>query len=400
MDLTVIVAGAGLGGLSLAHGLRAAGVPVRVLERDATAATRGQGYRLRIDHHGVDALRRCLPGELMELFHATANPPSPPRGLVFDHRLVQTAALGESLPAGDRRPSLVADRATLRQILLAGLDHVVEFGAEVVSVRDLGSAAVVELADGRSLAADLVVGADGAGSAVRRALLPHAGLHDTGLRGIYGRAGIAELTRLPEALLTGSPRVVGPGGISMTIGSFRPVHPPGAAAARLAPYARLADVAPYLKWSLIGLAPVFGLSDDPATGPAGHGTPEQLHATAARLTGDWHPALAEVVRRTEPRSVFAVPLRASISVEPWPAGRITLLGDAIHATTPAGGTGANLAMRDAALLARRLDEVRAGRLTLLEAVAGYEEQMREYGFAGAARSVAAAQYIFGSPVAA
>ncbi|MFG2833009.1 FAD-dependent oxidoreductase [Streptomyces sp. NPDC048434] len=68
------------------------------------------------------------------------------------------------------------------------------------------------------------------------------------------------------------------------------------------------------------------------------------------------------------------------------AGRVTLLGDAIHPMSPAGGTGANTALRDAAVLADKLTAVRrpAGPVS---AVAAYETEMRRYGFAAVAESL-------------
>jgi 2-polyprenyl-6-methoxyphenol hydroxylase-like FAD-dependent oxidoreductase len=212
MTLDVLVVGAGMGGLCLAQGLRKAGVRVRLFERDATPHTRGQGYRLRIDEHGVDALARCLPDELFALFRATTNPPHPPRGIVFDHRLRQIDSLADALgPAERRRLSTVANRRTLRQILLAGLSDAVDFGREVVAVRDTGHGVTARLADGSTVGGDVLVAADGINSTVRRQLLPGAELYDTGLRGIYGYAILDWHLRdvLPERLLSGSPRTRG-----------------------------------------------------------------------------------------------------------------------------------------------------------------------------------------------
>ncbi|WP_113704634.1 FAD-dependent oxidoreductase [Nonomuraea lactucae] len=71
MTLRVIIAGAGLGGLTLAHGLRRAGMKVTVYERDPGPGARAQGARFHIDDRGVGALRACLPPAHFELFQAT-----------------------------------------------------------------------------------------------------------------------------------------------------------------------------------------------------------------------------------------------------------------------------------------------------------------------------------------
>jgi 2-polyprenyl-6-methoxyphenol hydroxylase-like FAD-dependent oxidoreductase len=391
MALEVLVVGGGLGGLCLAQGLHRNGVRARLFERDATANTRGQGYRLRIDEDGVAALRRCLPDDLFELFGATTNPPHPPRGMAFDHQLAEVASFGSALGAAERqRRSTEANRRTLRQILLAGLDRrTVEFGREVVDFRETSDRVEVRLADGSVASGDVLVAADGVNSVVRARRLPHAELLDTGLRGIYGHAILDASLRdlLPDALRTGSPTVLGPDGVTMAIGVYQPAEPPQRAAARLAPYARLAHVANYVKWTLVGPPESLGLSNEAAS-------PAALYDTARRITADWHPVLVELVRCADPPSMFALSIRAALPVEPWPTTRVTLLGDAIHATTPAGGTGANVALRDAALLTEQLTAVDRGRAGLLDAVGAYEEQMREYGFAASARSLRSAEQIF------
>jgi 2-polyprenyl-6-methoxyphenol hydroxylase-like FAD-dependent oxidoreductase len=84
---------------------------------------------------------------------------------------------------------------------------------------------------------------------------------------------------------------------------------------------------------------------------------------------------------------FWLPIRVSDPVAAWPPGPVTVLGDAIHAMSPAGGSGANTALRDAALLASRLSSMRGN---LAGAVGGYEKAMLSYGFAAVLASEQAA----------
>src|SRR6202011_2575890 len=83
MSLRVLIAGGGLGGLTLAHGLRQAGLDVQVFERQAPPTTSDltTSYRIHIDPTGSRALHSCLPAERWEAF--TAQAAAPLRGIAF-----------------------------------------------------------------------------------------------------------------------------------------------------------------------------------------------------------------------------------------------------------------------------------------------------------------------------
>lgn len=134
-------------------------------------------------------------------------------------------------------------------------------------------------------------------------------------------------------------------------------------------------VDPYLMWAI--------LTDEdwPAKDP------RTLHTVALRHIEDWTPELREFVERADVDACLPIPVHTAVPVPPWPTGRVTLLGDAIHTMTPAGGVGANTALRDAALLTRQLIAVEYGSTPLRPAIAEYEARMREYGFAAVADSL-------------
>ena len=212
--LRVAVAGGGLGGLCLAQGLLKSGVDVMVYERDAQLAARRQGYRLHVDARAGQALEQCLPPESFAVFQATCGDAST-RLTVMSERLhimseqrLSEQRLSEQNGAGSAADPYAAatlstsvNRQTLREVLATGLDGSLVFGSELVRYDADQDGVRLHFADGRQAEADLLVGADGVSSAVRRQYLPAAEAADTGKRCIYGktplRADVAD--RLPSA---------------------------------------------------------------------------------------------------------------------------------------------------------------------------------------------------------
>ena len=426
--LRVAVAGGGLGGLCLAQGLLKAGVDVTVYERDAQLAGRRQGYRLHVDARAGLALEQCLPPASLALFQATCSEAST-RLTVVSERL---RVLNEQRRTTDADPyapatlSTSVNRQTLREVLAAGLDGRLVFGCELTGYELTGSqldssqldgsqldgsqldgqgdgrgGVRLHFADGRQAEADLLVGADGVGSAVRRQYLPAAAPADTGKRCVYGSIplGPGEADRLPPALRDGFTAVIG-GQVGMATGVVRFRQRPEQAAPWLSP------AGDYLMWAVAGDGRRFGVADERLTAMS----PAELHALTARMIGSWHPDLRALHARAAVDGTFLVRVRTSPAVPPWPPSRVTVLGDAIHAMSPARGSGANTALQDAALLCRTLTgtagngartdlaasgTAQAGSGTarnggdLIAAVGEYERQMRDYGYAAVAASQAA-----------
>src|SRR5271169_3131337 len=211
-SLRIAVAGGGLGGLALAQGLLRAGADVTVYERDAGLVTRRQGYRVHLDARAGLALDATLPPESFALFQATCAQPSR-RLTVTTERLrvlhEQVAADRGADPYAPATLSTSVDRQTFREVLAAGLDGRIAFGHELARYEAGADGMRLYFADGHEAEADVLVGADGVGSVVRRLYLPAASPADSGARCIYGKTPLGPDAPLAGGFSDGFTAVVG-----------------------------------------------------------------------------------------------------------------------------------------------------------------------------------------------
>lgn len=372
--MRVAIVGAGIGGLTLAQGLKRAGIDVSVYERDAALDSRGQGYRIHI--HAGTALHACLPADLYELCVATAGRPST-QFAAMTNRLRVLRRVETGGPADPLEPTTLStsvNRQTFREILAARLGDAITFGRACVGFSQAEDAVEVHFEDGSSATADVLVGADGVGSPIRRQYLPQLTVEATGSLCIYGRTPLTDQTRplVPKETWGGFTEIIG-GHVGMATGVLDFREAPPDAARRIAPDVRLSPAEPYYMWALTAAAEHFA-------GPVEDRDPAGLHATALDTIRRWHPDLRGLVGHAAVAETTLVPIRSAVPVPAWPSSRVTLLGDAVHAMSPARGSGANTALRDAALLTSELAAAADGRKEVTEAIAAYEQQMTAYGF--------------------
>ncbi|WP_232098774.1 FAD-dependent oxidoreductase [Serratia ureilytica] len=184
--LSIGIIGAGPGGLCLAQGLRRFGIHATVFERDTTPQARDQGYRLRIDPSGQQALAACLPPAHYRLLCAGSAQNSgesnlwdpqlaPLIGRRPEHWLPSSQHQTQE-PGGD----LGIHRQTLREILLAGLQDRVRFGHTLREFAQTPQGVELQFANGEHVRVDVLIAADGVNSLVRRRCLPEAGPEDSG----------------------------------------------------------------------------------------------------------------------------------------------------------------------------------------------------------------------------
>lgn len=364
--MRVIVIGAGIGGLALACGLRKHGVDVEVFERDSVLADTG-GYHLHLHGRALAALRRLLPPNAVEtLYASSATGRADQQVAMRDHRGRLLA-----VQRRDDDDSLNVDRVTLRCLLGDTAGAGLRLGRRCVDHESTDSGVEARFADGTTATGDVLVGADGVGSAVAHRLAGRPTTAPVGVLGIGGFTPVDELSRCTAALYgRNSAFSVGPRGTGLYVGYHDPV---GAAAVR-SPMARPMTPVPTYIWGAM------------ITGCGGHllgatgGELRDATAAAFRRAG-WSDRAIEVIARAKTVGVAAFPLNAATDPDglaPWPAGRVTALGDAVHAVPPTGGQGAATAILDAEALCDELVAAGRGDKTAVLAVHDFERRMRHH----------------------
>ncbi|MFD1213499.1 FAD-dependent monooxygenase [Arthrobacter sp. GCM10027362] len=308
---SAIIVGAGIGGLATALALQSTGWKVHVIERSGSAAAPGNG--LSIWPNGTAALERL---GLREAFDRIS---LPVRGgaLDLDGRPILELDQPEVLDRYGRSVRTV-HRADLTALLAGALAvNTVHRGLAVARFEPDARTSTVVLENRGQQSADLVVGADGLYSLVRRTL-------------IGGSA----------------PRSAG-------ITAFRAVCPaPGPDAAAL-PWGET--------W---GPGAVFGISPLKGNRIYWYGTISNaefrssslptLKAMALDRFGHWNHGIAQLIGRTPEEAVMAHELFDRKPEPVWSGRSATLVGDAAHPMLPFLGQGACQALEDAVALADAL----------------------------------------------
>jgi len=372
------IIGGGIGGLCLAQGLKKAGIPVQVYERDEAASSRTQGFRIHISPDGSRALYECLPQKLWDIFHLTGGD----FGQGFSMLTEQLEELLSVVDRGDPADPVACHRSisriTLRNVLLSGLGGNVQFGKRFLRYEETDKGRIsAHFEDGGVAEASILVAADGVNSAVRQQRLPHAEPIHTGVVAVAGKAPLTDgvLALAPHQLLDGPALIIPPQQASLFMALWKRSRASFEILRRVGVDGRAAEEGDYLILGLGARAEYLGLRGDPKAVPGG-----ELKQILRRGVRNWHPDLRKLSEMLDESEMTANPLRSSPRVAAWPTTRITLLGDAIHSMTPYRGIGANVALRDAALLCTKLVEAAQGPKPVLEAIHEYEAAMRGYAF--------------------
>ena len=232
-------------------------------------------------------------------------------------------------------------RADLQAILSAavGLDRI-QLRKHLVDIDDTGARALLRFDDGSTTEADLVVGADGARSVVRRWMLGYDDALYSGCSGFRGIVPMEKLPSLPDP--TALQFWIGPGGHLLH-------YPMGNG---------------HINFLLV--------ERHPTPWPRRDWVMRATEGEQLRRFGGWHPAVVETITATPISDRWGLFHRPPLGR--WTRGRVTLLGDAAHQLAPHHGQGANQSVEDAVVLAACLGEAGSGALN--DALERYEKLRR------------------------
>lgn len=318
----IAVIGAGLGGTTATILLQRAGYDVKAYEQAPTLGRIGAGINLSpnvtriLEHVGIlDSLSEigCLPRERLR-------------------RESDTGRITYAFPVDKFRelygaPHLIVHRGDLQEALTGALaPGALELGKRLVEVEEKSPGAALTFADGSTVEADIVIGADGINSRLREILLgqePPIYTGEVAYRGIYPRTLIGDL-HVPDHT-----KWTAPDGTHILIYCLTK--------ARDEIYFVTGVVEP--EWGADNYNP----------------QPADLERMRSYFAG-FHPEVRQVLAACPAATRWPILEREPLPL--WSQGRVVLLGDACHPMRPHMGQGAAMAMEDAAMLVRCIDHHR------------------------------------------
>ncbi|MDB4511875.1 FAD-dependent monooxygenase [Arenicella sp.] len=320
--MKILVAGAGIGGLCVALCLRKSGHQVQIFEQSKQLSEIGAGLQL-----GANALRVLdYLGILSSLESVSVAPERVNFCSYKTAQILHSAELGKTYFDKYDAPYLHVHRADLQALLLQALDReiLLELNARVINYKQTADAVSLELQDGRQVSGDCLIAADGIKSIFRA---DFAEVTKAKFTGNVAWRGVIPTDRLPtnfmDKVVT---NFVGPNK-HMVIYYLR--------GQQLVNFVGVVEDSAWTDDSWIAKAPWRKLKED--------------------FQG-WHSTVQTVIDAMAEQECYRWGLFDQQPLHNWSSRRVTLLGDAAHATLPFLASGAAMAIEDARVLQRALDQ--------------------------------------------
>lgn len=312
-----------MGGLALAVGLLRRGYRVSVFEKVPELKEIGAGfmsspngtrvlYSLGLKEE-IDRIEVRIVDRDIRLWNTGKIWPLPSHGAGSEQRY--------------GAPFLVLHRGDLHAVLVNAVRRLqadaLHVGAAVIDFTQSESKVTLRLEDGRQFQGDVLIGADGVHSTVRKRLF---GQDNPLFTGEIAWRGLIPIDALPERLRGWvSSNWIGPNG-SVTMYPVR-------------------------RGELLNWVGLVERDDWRVESWIEQGTTDEC----LNDFRGWHEDIQLLIRNIQAPFKFALFLREPLAR--WSVGRVSLLGDACHATTPYLGQGLNMALEDGVVLARCLDTI-------------------------------------------
>ncbi|PNY29230.1 Tetracycline resistance protein from transposon [Tolypocladium capitatum] len=363
----VIIIGAGVVGLTLAHGLKKANIPFEIYERDAHIDARPHGWAITL-HWVLPFLRQLLDEPTLAAVDDVQVDPEVGRNDKGNFLFLNLETLETKfrIPPNERRR---VNREKLRKALLQGVAESVRWGKRLSDVQPLADDDSVRAVfdDGTSADGRMLVGAEGSNSRTRKFLVPDGYRnHPLPVRMVGAAIDISPeevkpLREIDPLLFQGCHPQTG----NFLWVSMLETPETNKSAGTANEHYRIQVITSWL---------VKDASADevPPTDVA-------CVAEMKRRAAEFNPVLRNVVNSIPPSAAILTIAPQDWPCQPWDnrGGRVTLVGDAAHAMTMYRGEAGNHGILDAYHLYMAIREIYTGEKTMQVAVDEYEAEMTE-----------------------